>query len=60
MQHHNAMIYNSQYIPVFVLLFGNVISKIEARVALKEIRKEIPSAIIVDDMVEPPRIDLKD
>jgi len=60
LQHPNAMIYISQNIPDYVLRYGNFLSKNEARVALKEIRKEIPSAIIVDDMVEPPRIDLKD
>jgi hypothetical protein len=42
------------------LRLGNYLSKSEAREALKEVRKEIPSAFIVDDMVEPPRIDLKD
>lgn len=60
LQHPNAMIYISQNIPDYVLRYGNFLSKNEARVSLKEIRKEIPSAIIVDDMVEPPRIDLKD
>jgi hypothetical protein len=60
LQHPNAMIYISQNIPDYVLRYGNFLSKNEARVALKEIRKEIPSSIIVDDMVEPPRIDLND
>ncbi len=60
LNHPNAMIYISQNIPDYVLRYGNFLSKNEARVSLKEIRKEIPSAIIVDDMVEPPRIDLKD
>jgi hypothetical protein len=60
LQHPNAMIYISQNIPDYVLRYGNFLSKNEARIALKEIRKEIPSAIIVDDMVEPPRIELKD
>ena len=53
LQHPNAMIYISQNIPDYVLRYGNFLSKNEARMSLKEIRKEIPSAIIVDDMVEP-------
>jgi hypothetical protein len=37
---------------------GNYLSKSEAREALKNVRKEIPSAFIVDDLVEPPRIEI--
>jgi hypothetical protein len=58
--HPGSLIYLSQNIPDHVLRLGNYLSKSEAREALKEVRKEIPSAFIVDDMVEPPRIDLKD
>ncbi len=58
--HPGSLIYLSQNIPDHVLRLGNFLSKSEAREALKEVRKEIPSAFIVDDMVEPPRIDLKD
>ena len=58
--HPNAQVYLSQNIPDYVLRYGNFLSRNEAREALKEMRKEIPSAFIVDDMVEPPRIDFKD
>jgi hypothetical protein len=58
--HPGSLVYLSQNIPDHVLRLGNYLSKSEAREALKEVRKEIPSAFIVDDMVEPPRIDLKD
>ncbi len=58
--HPGSLIYLSQNIPDHVLRLGNYLSKSEARDDLKEVRKEIPSAFIVDDMVEPPRIDLKD
>ena len=58
--HPGSLIYLSQNIPDHVLRLGNYLSKADAREALKEVRREIPSAFIVDDMVEPPRIDLKD
>lgn len=56
--HPGALVYLSQNIPDHVLRLGNYLSKTEAREALKEVRREIPSAFIVDDLVEPPRIDL--
>jgi hypothetical protein len=59
-KHPNTQVYLSQNIPDYVLRYGNFLSRNDAREALKELRKEIPSAFIVDDMVEPPRIDFKD
>lgn len=56
--HPGALVYLSQNIPDHVLRLGNYLSKVEARDALKEVRKEIPSSFIVDDMVEPPRIEI--
>jgi hypothetical protein len=56
--HPGALVYLSQNIPDHVLRLGNYLSKVEAREALKEVRKEIPSSFIVDDMVEPPRIEI--
>jgi hypothetical protein len=56
--HPGALVYLSQNIPDHVLRLGNYLSKTEAREALKEVRREIPSAFIVDDLVEPPRIDI--
>lgn len=58
--HPGALIYLSQNIPDHVLRLGNFLSKAEAREALKEVRREIPSAFIVDDLVEPPRIEIKE
>jgi len=56
--HPGSLVYLSQNIPDHVLRLGNYLSKTEAREALKEVRREIPSAFIVDDLVEPPRIDI--
>jgi hypothetical protein len=56
--HPGSLVYLSQNIPDHVLRLGNYLSKTEAREALKEVRGEIPSAFIVDDLVEPPRIDI--
>ncbi|MEN9334101.1 MAG: hypothetical protein RLY35_1281 [Bacteroidota bacterium] len=58
--HPGALIYLSQNIPDHVLRLGNFLSKAEAKEALKEVRREIPSAFIVDDLVEPPRIEIKE
>ncbi len=56
--HAGSLVYLSQNIPDHVLRLGNYLSKAEAREALKDVRREIPSAFIVDDMVEPPRIEI--
>ncbi len=58
--HPGALVYLSQNIPDHVLRLGNFLSKADAREALKEIRREIPSAFIVDDKVEPPRIEINE
>lgn len=55
--HPGSLIYLSQNIPDHVLRLGNYLSRAEAQDALKSVRREIPSAFIVDDMVEPPRIE---
>ena len=56
--HPGSLVYLSQNIPDHVLRLGNYLSKKEATEALKVVRKEIPSAFIVDDLVEPPRIEI--
>jgi hypothetical protein len=56
--HPGSLVYLSQNIPDHVLRLGNYLSKKEANEALKVVRKEIPSAFIVDDLVEPPRIEI--
>ena len=56
--HPGSLVYLSQNIPDHVLRLGNYLSKTEAKEALKDVRREIPSAFIVDDLVEPPRIDI--
>ena len=57
LNHPGSLIYLSQNIPDHVLRLGNYLSRAEAQDALKNVRREIPSAFIVDDMVEPPRIE---
>lgn len=59
-KHPGSQIYLTQNIPDYVLRYGNFLTRKEAQDALKEIRREIPTAIIVDDLVEPPRIELND
>jgi hypothetical protein len=57
--HTGESVYMNQNIPDYTLRVGNYKTRKEANLALKTIRREIPSAFIVNDQIEPPRIVIK-